>query len=192
MMASSNKREGKMSLELLSKEEINREYALKFLYRYTNRPRVLQETVAEHSFFVSIFGLKILSQLKDKLTLEEQNQVLIMCALHDTAESRTSDVPHNVKARYPEMRAILEEVERDYYNECWPDYADIVLNENSLIFKIMKLADSYSVLQYAQYEIGLGNHSEDIEEIYFNAKQRVESWNDAVNEEIAKREKESK
>ena len=67
------------------------------------------ESVAEHTCFVSLFCLKIMAELN--LTHEQERQVLIAAALHDTCESRTSDIPHDVKANYPEMQKILEKID---------------------------------------------------------------------------------
>ena len=92
-------------LELLSKESIMSEYPLKKIIRYNHRSRLQDESVAEHTCFVSLFCLKIMAQLN--LTHEQERQVLILAALHDTCESRTSDIPHDVKANYPEMQQIL-------------------------------------------------------------------------------------
>ena len=50
-------------LELLSKESILSEYPLKKIIRYNHRNRLQDESVAEHTCFVSLFCLKIMSQL---------------------------------------------------------------------------------------------------------------------------------
>ena len=82
-------------LERLSKQEVLHEYVLSKITRYNNRKRLQNESVAEHTCFVSIFCLKILAQLN--LDHEIERQVLILAALHDTPESVTSDIPYNVK-----------------------------------------------------------------------------------------------
>jgi 5'-deoxynucleotidase YfbR-like HD superfamily hydrolase len=167
-------------LDVLSDEEITREYVLSKIIRYNNRCKLQNESVAEHTCFVSLFCLKILAKLK--LDHETERKVLILAALHDAAESRTSDIPHDVKVNYPEMQCILDKVEEDYYNEVWEDYHDVVYKPGNLCYNILKLADSYSVYQYCLNEKALGNVSDVIEEITHNSMIRIKQYTNAINQ----------
>lgn len=173
-------------LELLSKESILSEYPLKKIIRYNHRNRLQDESVAEHTCFVSLFCLKIMSQLN--LTHEQERQVLILAALHDTCESRTSDIPHDVKANYPEMQAILDKIEKDYYEEHWKTYIGDVYKPDEMVYSILKLADAYSVYQWVLNEKALGNVSDCIEEIYVESANRLKKYTGIIN----KLEKENK
>lgn len=169
-------------LDVFSKEEIEREYVLSKIIRYNNRCRLQDESVAEHTCFVSLFCLKILAKLK--LDHEIERKVLILAALHDAAESRTSDIPHDVKANYPEMQSILNKIEEDYYEEVWKDYKEEVYKPGDLCYNILKLADSYSVYQYCLNEKALGNVSDVINEITVNSAIRIQKYTDAINQMI--------
>lgn len=169
-------------LDVLSNEEITSEYVLCKIVRYNNRCKLQNESVAEHTCFVSLFCLKILAKLK--LDHETERKVLILAALHDAAESRTSDIPHDVKANYPEMQHILDKVEEDYYNEIWGDYKEDVYKPGNLCYNILKLADSYSVYQYCLNEKALGNVSDVINEITQNSIARIQQYTDAINQMI--------
>lgn len=173
-------------LELLSKGSILSEYPLKKIIRYNHRNRLQDESVAEHTCFVSLFCLKIMSQLN--LTHEQERQVLILAALHDTCESRTSDIPHDVKANYPEMQAILDKIEKDYYEEHWKTYIGDVYKPDEMVYNILKLADAYSVYQWVLNEKALGNVSDCIEEIYVESANRLKKYTGIIN----KLEKENK
>lgn len=166
-------------LERLSDEQIMSEYVLSKIIRYNNRTRLQNESVAEHTCFVSLFCLKIMAQLK--LDHETERQVLILAALHDMAESRTSDIPHNVKANYPEMEVILANIEEKYYEENWKKYIDVVYGHNDLVYNIIKLADAYSVYQYCMNERNLGNYSKDNEEILDEVQYRIAERIRAIN-----------
>lgn len=166
-------------LERLSDEQIMNEYVLSKIIRYNNRTRLQNESVAEHTCFVSLFCLKIMAQLN--LDHETERQVLILAALHDMAESRTSDIPHNVKANYPEMECILANIEEKYYEENWEKYIDVVYKHNDLVYNIIKLADAYSVYQYCMNERNLGNHSSDNEEILDEVQYRISERIRAIN-----------
>ncbi|MBQ8767125.1 MAG: HD domain-containing protein [Clostridia bacterium] len=174
-------------LELLSKESIMSEYPLKKIIRYNHRSRLQDESVAEHTCFVSLFCLKIMAQLN--LTHEQERQVLILAALHDTCESRTSDIPHDVKANYPEMQAILEKIEHDYYEENWKTYLGDVYKPEPIVYNILKLADAYSVYQWCLNEKALGNSSDCITEIYIECRNRLKKYIGIINEIIEKEAK---
>ena len=174
-------------LELLSKESIMSEYPLKKIIRYNHRSRLQDESVAEHTCFVSLFCLKIMAQLN--LTHEQERQVLILAALHDTCESRTSDIPHDVKANYPEMQQILDRIEQDYYKEHWKNYLEEVYEPEPIVYNILKLADAYSVYQWTINEKILGNISFCIEEIYAESKERLKKYTNEINKLIEKEDK---
>lgn len=174
-------------LGLLSKESIMSEYPLKKIIRYNHRSRLQDESVAEHTCFVSLFCLKIMAQLN--LSHELERQVLILAALHDTCESRTSDIPHDVKANYPEMQAILDKIEQDYYEKHWKSYFGDVYNPPEIVYNILKLADAYSVYQWCLNEKALGNSSDCIGEIYFESRERLDKYTRLINELIEKEEK---
>lgn len=179
-------------LELLNKKSIMSEYPLKKIIRYNHRSRLQDESVAEHTCFVSLFCLKIMAQLN--LTHEQERQVLILAALHDTCESRTSDIPHDVKANYPEMQQILDRIEQDYYKEHWKNYLGEVYKPEPIVYNILKLADAYSVYQWCLNEKALGNSSDCIGEIYFESKERLEKYTNEINKLIENKliEKEAK
>lgn len=166
-------------LGLLSKESIMSEYPLKKIIRYNHRSRLQDESVAEHTCFVSLFCLKIMAQLN--LTHEQERQVLILAALHDTCESRTSDIPHDVKANYPEMQNILDRIERDYYEQNWKTYIDDVYKPDEIVYNIIKLADAYSVWQWCLNEKALGNSSDCITEIYNESRERLHKYTAIIN-----------
>lgn len=174
-------------LELLSKESIMSEYPLKKIIRYNHRSRLQDESVAEHTCFVSLFCLKIMAQLN--LSHEQERQVLILAALHDTCESRTSDIPHDVKANYPDMQAILEKIEHDYYEENWKTYLGDVYKPEPIVYNILKLADAYSVYQWCLNEKALGNSSDCITEIYIECRNRLKKYIGIINEIIEKEAK---
>lgn len=173
-------------LELLSEESIMNEYPLKKIIRYNHRNRIQDESVAEHTCFVSLFCLKIMSQLS--LTHEQERKVLILAALHDTCESKTSDIPHDVKEKYPEMQMILDKIENDYYEENWKPYLSDVFEPEEIVYIILKLADAYSVLQWCINERKLGNISNCICEINEECNLRIKRYTNEINKLIEKGE----
>lgn len=166
-------------LEILSNEEIMSEYPLKKIIRYNHRTRIQDESVAEHTCFVSIFCLRIMAQLN--LDHERERQVLILSTLHDTCESRTSDIPHDVKARYQSVQTALESVEQDYYHEEWEKYFNDVYKPDKVVHDILKLADAYSVYQWCLNEKNLGNNYKYLKDILRDAEQRIKMYTSEIN-----------
>lgn len=166
-------------LEILSDKDIMNEYPLKKIIRYNHRIRLQDESVAEHTCFVSLFCLKIMTKLN--LTHEQQRQVLILAALHDTAESKTSDIPHDVKAKYPAIDDMLNQIEMDYYKESWNEYFDDVYRPQFMVYNILKLADAYSVYQWCLNEQSLGNKCDYLKDIFRDAKSRIEKYTQMIN-----------
>lgn len=173
-------------LEVLSNEEIMREYSLKDIIRYNTRSKIKEETVADHTCFVSILSLKILSQLgitDDKII----KNTLILSVLHDIPESCTSDVPYDVKDRNPELRKLLEKLEDEYYNKYWANFSEALEAKDELPGLIVKLADVYSVFQFCYSEINLGNKNEDMKEILFISKERIRHMIERINSYLEER-----
>jgi len=173
------------TLEKFNDNDILREYTLSKIIRYNNRNKLQNESVAEHSFFVTLFCLKIIKNLN--LTKDEINRILILSALHDTCESETSDIPHNVKKENPEINKFLEKMEQKYYMEYWKEYYPIIYESTELEHAILKLADTYSVYQYCLNEKDVGNTSKDINEIFIDCEKRLNKWLDIVNKLLEKR-----
>lgn len=166
-------------LELLNDKEVMDDYVLGKMIRYNHRYRLQDECVAAHSFFVSLFCLKIMAKLQ--LDHETERQVLILAALHDTAEIKTSDIPHDVKSRYPDMQEILDRIEKEYYEEHWQKYISDVYKHSEMVYNIIKLADAYSVYQYCLNENTLGNVSDEMTEIKSEALVRITNHIAAIN-----------
>lgn len=167
-------------LEPLNKEQILKEYEMTKLIRYNCRKRIVDEDLAQHSFFVAMFCLRILAQLNadDKM----YKNVLSYAILHDAPELLMGDFPHPLKVQYPDIAKMLEGVERDYYKDNWPKYVDVFNNLTPLEREIVTLADTYSVAQYSENEIVLGNSDTEMAFIRENANNRIEVSINKINE----------
>lgn len=153
---------------------------LRNLVRYQTAPKVSQETVAEHSFFVTAYILK----LKDYYDFNLE-KALRIAVLHDYAESFISDVPHPIKKKFPLISSELNKAEYEVNSsDISKNFADWVNEMNNLSSPegcIVAFADILSVLSYAKYEIELGN-SKYMIEVLVNAKNRVYQMIDKCSE----------
>lgn len=157
-------------------------YKLKNLIRYNNRTKLKDESVAEHSFFVTLMSLMICDTLNiDKETTYE---CLIKAILHDMPEIEMNDITHDVKERL-KLGKILQQYEFDYYAKNFKSFASMMnLEDDSISSLIVNLADAESVRQFIQNEKKLGNQSRDIIEIDKECSQRISRLEDVLYEKL--------
>lgn len=144
-------------------------YRLKFLTRYQNVPHLLDESVAEHSFYVALGCLLIC----DRLGESDQVKCKLMAAglCHDLPEILLTDVPHNVKRRFPGIADAVSEAEAKVWRDYLPHLSQyMALSDREE--KILKLADSLSVVLYSTQELSLGR-SEEFDYILSEASRTV-------------------
>ena len=128
---------------------------LNYIVRYSNVPRIKNETVAEHSFLVAAIVIKLYDYYKFNL-----GYALQMAICHDMPEFDVNDVTHGTKKKYP---ALAKEVERVQF-KALEEMPDAVQNafydfEAGISAEacVVKLADILQCTQYAENEVRMGN-----------------------------------
>ena len=146
-------------------------YTLKALTRYNNKFKIISESVAEHSFFVAIFVLKLHEEYEFNL-----EKALSMGLIHDIPELHLSDITHDVKRNFPQIESAVLDAEHVVMNTIYPKWAALFYqledDQDSVESLIVKLADNLSCVQYANAELGLGN-SGYMKDVYSNSSARV-------------------
>ena len=129
---------------------------LRNLIRYQNVHRNINESVAEHLFYVSCLVLK----LREYYTFDLE-KALKTALIHDIQERYISDVPHNIKTANPNLAKALKEAEDNITTQIFSDEAcEYMKNFNhgtSPEGLAVQLADVLSVVLYASAEIESGN-----------------------------------
>ena len=129
---------------------------LRSLIRYQNCKRLVNESVAEHSFYVAVFVLKLREYYDFNLEV-----ALKTALIHDIPEARISDIPHNIKIANPEVAAALEKAEEKVTIDMLSEEANLLLKSfnhgDTVEGKSCQLADVLSVVLYANDEIKCGN-----------------------------------
>ena len=140
-------------------------YNLKNLVRYNPRTKIANESVAEHSFFVALFTAMIAEKLE--MSDSEKLRCITKALIHDLPEIDISDIPHNVKRKYPEIKEVVERAENEWFKKFMPSFENLCTTEEE--DDIVEIADIYSVVQYCENERRLGNQNfEDIAENSLN------------------------
>lgn len=129
---------------------------LRNLIRYQTSIRCTSESVAEHSYFVSAYLLK----LKDYFNFDLEKSLQI-ALLHDFSETQISDIPHPIKQNISGLSEFLEnaeyEVNKTYISEEFANWLEEFNKNSSPEGFVVILADILSVITYANREISLGN-----------------------------------
>lgn len=154
--------ERKQVEKLLSKESLadftKSVDRLRFITRYATAPRSSRESVAEHSFFVAAYVLRLAEFYQFDVT-----SALSLALMHDYSEAYISDVPHPIKAQNPKLEEALNEAESKVLCEhLSEDMASLLKKFNEKDGPealVCVLADIMSVVSYAKFEMELGNSS---------------------------------
>lgn len=155
---------------LKTEQMLSEIYQLKSIIRYNNKPKLTQETVAEHSFYVALIGLMICDELQcgEKCKTEVMTKAL----LHDMPEIEINDITHDVKTRL-NLSEFLAKYENEYYHIHFPQYEMLMSRHDQLADVIVDLADALSVKQFVSAEISLGNHSAIMQEVSNEITHRI-------------------
>ena len=143
-------------------------YNLKFIQRYSITPRITNETVAEHSFFVATYVMELYKDYKFDL-----NKAVQMAIIHDFAESFIGDITLSTKTMCPDLVEAVSNAEKEVMFQNFPSFIYELYREyeqrTSVESLIVKLADTMQVKQYAGNEIELGNNSITMRSIFSSA-----------------------
>jgi len=146
-------------------------YTLEHTKRYSMKPVVNEESVASHSYFVAlgvlIFHRVYAFNLADALSI---------ALVHDLPEIKISDINHKVKKSFPNLGAIIKDVElqvvRSFPSEIERSYRSYAFDEESVESLIVHFIDALQCSQYAQSELSLGNSN--MNEVLVNTEHRAE------------------
>lgn len=154
----------------MTHKELENIYKLKNITRYNNKAKLHNESVAEHSFFVSLITLHLCEEYKlnDSQTLK----CLIKAILHDMPEIDLNDITHDVKIKL-KLHPILKVFEDEYYKKNYAKHAKLFIEQDEIIDNIVELADGLSVLQFVEHELSLGNQLSDWQEILNEINKRI-------------------
>lgn len=123
--------------------------------RWSIVPLVRKQSVAEHSFYVTLYAVQIAEFIG--LGVEEQGHIARRALTHDMIETWTSDIPGPIKRQIVDRRA-MPTLERDF-NEKFASFREIPLDSKFvyLMDKIIKVADIADECYMLQLDAMMGN-----------------------------------
>ncbi len=131
-------------------------YRLSYIKRYSNVPKLHEESVAEHGFFVGAIVMDLYSKYEFNL-----GDAMIIAISHDMTEMELNDCPHIIKKKYPQIAEAYKICEEAVANELPPIVAwgsrEFDKEEKSVEALIVHLADAMQCIQFSEVEVQLGN-----------------------------------
>lgn len=130
-------------------------YRLEYLVRYSNVPRIHDETVASHSFFVAVIVMALHEQYDFDL-----GKALQIALCHDIPEVVTNDLSHETKKRFPMIKEVMRKIEEEIVEDMPPAIQEGVKlhwDDDSVEALVVKYADVIQCYQYSSNEVSLGN-----------------------------------
>ena len=162
--------------------------------RYNNRHRIHNEDLAQHSYMVAYNIIKIAYDYSIEDSIRDR--AVAMAITHDFSESYTADLPHDCKVAYPELKTILDKIEKEFIHNEAPELEELFLeysNNDNLACKLVSLGDAISVLQYVNREQLHGNTHKDIDIIKNEVSLRIvklfEDLEKSLKKEMKKNDK---
>ena len=151
-------------------------YSLAHIHRYSMKPVIKSESVAEHSYFVAL-GVVVLNGVY----YFDLPLAMLMAICHDVPEMEISDVNHVVKKNYPAFADAIKLVEGEII-ETLPSTIQQgarLYTEDSIEATIVHLADAMQCAQCAQSEMRLGN-SGYMKDVHVNSTARVHTLHEKL------------
>ena len=144
-------------------------YSLAHIIRYSMKPVIRHESVAEHSYFVAL-GVVLLFEV---YYFDLPTSILI-AVCHDVPEIKISDVNHMVKKSFPDVAKAIKIAENAII-ENLPSTVKSgakMYDGQTTESKIVHLADAMQCMQYSSNEMRMGNTGY-MKEVYENSSKRV-------------------
>jgi len=157
-------------------------YSMSTLTRFNTTPRIINQSVACHSYFVSLISLFICEKMK--LSDESTLKCLKMSTIHDLAEAELGDIIYPVRVKFEKLNEILDEEERNVIeNKLGEQYRDLFdeFEECKTIEAIIvKLSDAMEANIYCKEEVNMGNKN--MKKIIKETNQRIKQlWKKLEN-----------
>lgn len=138
---------------------------LDYVTRYNSIPSLYQESVSQHSYWVTLYGLMIHNSIYSGKNAEIELSILKSGLIHDVGECLTGDVVRTFKYSNPDLKKVIDESEEMMIQTHLPKTVKRVIAESvpaqkedaKYVKDIIKAADFVSLFHYMNREYNRGN-----------------------------------
>lgn len=141
---------------------------------------IAPQSVAEHSYYVTLIAWEIGLNLQSLGWELDLNSVVKMALFHDAEEAIMGDIPYPVKRASEELRNSLKLVKREILEKFFDRKVNNVITQlESGKFKmereaqIVSAADYVELYLYCSEEMQLGNRSQELQNIMYQCQQII-------------------
>lgn len=163
-------------------------YKLSEIIRYSNKIKIKNENVAEHSFYVVYNTMNICNYFN--LDKDTRFKALEFAAIHDVPEMLTGDINFDIKFNNPDLNKLLYGLELHLMEQNLPEFVELYQlyslekRSETLPSLVVELADRISALQYMLREMELGNQSSEMEMMRERQEDLISETIDKIKEKI--------
>ncbi|MEM0271998.1 MAG: YfbR-like 5'-deoxynucleotidase [Thermoprotei archaeon] len=133
--------------------------------RFTTVRGFQDESVAEHSYYTTLYAMLICDLEASEGRGANVSEVLRRCLLHDLDEARVSDIPSPIKHANPDVQSTITKISAQVYEELISplplnvrsEYSRLWTKDSSYEAKIQKAADLLEALTWTIEEQTMGN-----------------------------------
>lgn len=122
---------------------------MRYVTRFSNSPRIKDNNIAEHSYYVQQYTYVMCKILNVDMTYN----MCIYCMMHDAHEGVAFDIPANVKRSYLDSDKIEEVMKTDIVEML----DDVDMYIRPVEKQVIKLADILDALITSCEEVSMGN-----------------------------------
>ena len=143
---------------MIDKDLLKFLYKLKNTNRYATVPVVTYESVAEHSYYVTLFSMMLCDELD--IYGDQRVKILQMALIHDLPEAILSDIPTTSKSIFKQFGMDVDSISGELMKSILPPYTGEMIEfeeKETIEALVVKLADIAQCFQYCYHEESLGN-----------------------------------
>lgn len=139
-------------------------YRLRSVKRWGADTTIHSESVAEHSYYVSLYGMLLGDWLEERGCTVDWRRLHGEMLCHDIEEAFTTDIPRFVKRATPELLQAVQQASVNKVQDIADELGDqrifahwLWAKGNNREGRILAVADLMSAISYVIHEVNIGN-----------------------------------
>lgn len=144
-------------------------YSQKTTRRWPGRKTISTQNIAEHHSVVGQLCLLLIDRYN--IPEEYHTEILRRAITHDLPEVITNDIPYVVKRDFPDFAEAYDKVENKI-KEFLPEYLTTTGDKDTIVWHVVKLADTLDVYLFTSAEVDLGTRNQVILDIHEQSVER--------------------